>query len=78
MDELKEKYITKNEEMKEKYQEAIIAVSRKHSVDLGVAFDMLKAVCRGADYADGIDYDKEGFLKDYLELAEISEKIAGK
>ena len=78
LDSLREAYAAKKEEMKEKYKEAINAISDKHNVDVGVAFDMLEAVCRGGDYLDGIEVEvnKEELMRDYSEVIELSTKIA--
>ena len=74
---LHELYTLKNEEMKEKYKEAITAISNKHNVDMGVAFDMLKAVCRGGDYLDGVETEIniDELKEDYAILSGISEQI---
>ena len=76
MEDLKEKYQKKAEEMKEKYADVINEISTKHNVDVGVVFDMLKAVARGGDYAEGFEFDVEGLKADYLELSAISDEIA--
>jgi hypothetical protein len=86
MDELREQYAQKKQEMKDKYKDAINAISNARGVDVGVAFDMLLAVCRGGDYIDGVadavNGSKEVMLdiddlnQDYYELCQISEKIA--
>lgn len=68
-------YAKKAEEMKEKYHAAVVAIAEKQGVDMGVAFDMLKAVARGAGYAEGIELDVEALKADYEELAAISELI---
>ncbi len=63
-------YEEKKNEMKEKYAYAINALSVANGVDVGVAFDMLKANARGADYK----YVKEEELKaDYEELVRLAE-----
>ena len=72
---LHELYERKTEEMKEKYHDAIYAIGMKRGVDMGVAFDMLKAVARGGDYAEGIELDVDELKADYAELAAISEQI---
>lgn len=76
MEELRRKYAAKSAEMREKYADVINEISCKHGVDLGIAFEMLKAVARGGNYADGFNFDKEELVKDYLELLHISEMIA--
>ena len=90
MEDLKKQYAEKKEEMRKKYQDAINTISNAKGVDVGVAFDMLLAVCRGGDYADGIVdavadtvngetevmLDLDDLNNDYFELCQISEKIA--
>lgn len=76
MEELKEKYAEKKQEIKEKFADVINEISVKHSVDVGVAYDMLVATCRGGDYAEGFDFDKEELKKDYEELLDLSVQIA--
>ena len=89
MDELREKYAQKKNEMKEKYAEVINKIAIARGVDVGVAFEMLLAVCRGGDYLDGIVdtiadevndnvayLDLDELNADYFELASISEQIA--
>lgn len=79
LESLKEAYIAKNEEIKEKYKDVIAAISVKQDKDLGVAFDMLKAVYRGGkEYLDGIDveFDMDELMKDCAESMELSIKIA--
>lgn len=74
---LHEEYARKTAEMKEKYANVINDIAVKNGVDLGVGFDMLKAVARGGDYAEGIEaeFDLDELKADYLELAAISEQI---
>lgn len=92
MDELKEKYAQKKNEIKEKYADVITRISNARGVDVGVALDMLLAICRGGNYADVIDptdnvadvvnggevisFDLDELNADYFELASISEQIA--
>lgn len=76
MEELREKYAQKKAEMREEYADVINEISTKHNVDVGVAFDMLLATCRGGDYADGFDFDREGLQKEYEELLDLSVQIA--
>lgn len=75
---LHELYAKKAEEIKEKYHEAIVAISNKHGVDVGVAYDMLKATCRGGNYLDGVETEinRDELKADYLELLAISDEIA--
>ena len=76
MDELKQKYATKTEEMKEKYADVINDIAVAQGVDVGVAFEMLKAVARGGDYLGDTKVDLEELKADYLELRLLSMKIA--
>lgn len=76
MEELKKKYAKKNAEIREKYNQAIYDIAVKNGVDMGIAFDMLKAVARGGNYAEGIELDIAELKKDYFELASISQEIA--
>lgn len=79
LDALREAYAAKNAEMKEKYKEVINAISDKQKVDVGVAFDMLKAVYRGGEnYLEGIDieFNRDELMKDCAESMELSIKIA--
>lgn len=59
-------YKTKKEEMKKKYEDAVNAISVANGVDVGVAFEMLRA-----DIINGGKYpfvNEEEFKKDYEEL----------
>ena len=79
LDALREAYSNKNDEMKEKYKDVIAAIAEKQNVDLGVGFDMLKAVFRGGEnYLEGVDveFNKEELMKDCSESMELSVKIA--
>ena len=76
MEDLRRKYAEKSAEMREKWADVINEIACKHGVDVGIAFEMLKAVARGGNYADGFDFDKAELVKDYLELLEISNTIA--
>lgn len=68
MDELREKYAKKAEEMKEKYHDAIVEISKTQDVDMGVAFDMLLSTCSGGDYLGDAQIDAEELKKDWEEL----------
>ena len=68
MEDFEKKHEEKTKEMKEKYKEVIAEISRRHNVDLGVAYNMLQASVRGGSYADGIEYNKEELEKDMKEL----------
>lgn len=76
MGELREKYAEKSAELRKKYEKAIYDIAMVRGVDLGVAFEMLKAVARGGNYAEGIELDIAELKADYYELACISEEIA--
>lgn len=43
---------------------------------MGVAFDMLKAIARGGEYAYEGELNIEELKKEYAEIVELSEKIA--
>lgn len=75
-EELRMKLAQKNAEFREKYKQAIYDIAVARGVDLGIAFDMLKAVARGGNYAEGIELDIAELKKDYYEIACISEEIA--
>lgn len=74
---LREAYSKKSSEMKTTYSDAIKQIAQKEGVDMGVAFDMLKANARGGSYASGVSYNKDALAKDYKELEDISKAIAG-
>ena len=89
MDDLRQKYADKKNEIKTKYAEVINKIAIARGVDVGVALEMLLAVCRGGDYLDGIVdtiadevndnvayLDLDELNADYFELASISEQIA--
>lgn len=79
LDALREAYAAKNAEMKEKYKDLINAIAIKQDKDVGVAFDMLKAVFRGgANYLEGVEveFDPDELIKDCSESMELSIKIA--
>ena len=65
----------KNRALK-KYSKAIYDIAVKYGVDLGIGFDMLKAVARGGNYAEGIELDIAELKADYFELVCISDEIA--
>lgn len=87
MEELKEKYNVLSEAMKEKYKNTIKEIATKNGVDMGIGFDMLKAVARVeldpklkedefyVDYAEGIELDRKELAVEYAELEEISRQI---
>lgn len=88
MEDLRTKYAEKKSSMREKYADVINKIAMAKGVDVGVAFEMLLAVCRGGDYLDGIDannvdangetivFDLDELNADYFELCQISEEIA--
>lgn len=82
LEDLKEAYANKNREMKEKYKDIIEAISKKHDQDLGVAFDMLKAVYMGGkEYIEGIEIPDDRIyelMKDCKESMELAIKITDK
>lgn len=79
-----ELYENKNKEMKEKYAEVIKHLAEKDGVDLGVAFDELKAIAyanlenQEILYKAEIDYDLIELIRDYAELRFYSHKCANK
>lgn len=74
MEEVKKTYKEKKEEMMQKYDYAIKALSVANDVDMGVAFDMLKTNARvPQNYA----YVNQAELeKDYNELLELAKNSA--
>lgn len=76
MEELRMKLAQKNAEFREKYKDQIYAIAMKWGVDMGIAFDMLKAVARGGNYAEGIELDIAELKADYYEITCISTEIA--
>ena len=76
---IKEEYIKKSYEIQEKYKDVIVDLCMKYDKDLGVGFDMLKAIAyaKANDeeplYAPTIEYDEEELLKDYEELEALHE-----
>lgn len=73
---LKAAYASKTSEMKTKYSSAINDIAKSEGVDVGVAYEMLKANARGGSYGSGSGYDKSELAKDYEELASISQGLA--
>ena len=79
LDALKEAYAAKDKEMEEKYKDLISAIATKQNVDLGIGFDMLKAVYRGGEnYLEGIEveFNRDELMKDCEESMELSIRIA--
>lgn len=72
---LKERFTIYNQELKEKYHDEIVAIAEKNGVDMGVAFDMLRAVARGGNYAEGIELDMESLKQDYEVYATLAEEL---
>lgn len=79
---LQEDYAKKSDEMREKYADVINDLSIKYDKDLGVAFEMLKAIPRaiivGLEplYSTTIELDIDELIQDYAELERISVQIA--
>ena len=74
MEEVRKTYEEKKNEMMQKYDYAIKALSVANNVDMGVAFDMLKTNARvPQNYAYVNQDDLE---KDYRELLEAAEDTA--
>lgn len=66
----------KNEKMFNDFKDVIYKIAEKNHVDLGVAFDMLKAVARGnTDYAEGIEIDMNKLRYEYQVITNISTAI---
>lgn len=69
-------------EMKEKYADVINDLSIKYDKDVGVAWDMFKAIARAKTfglepmYTTNIELDEEELKKDYREFLELAEKVA--
>lgn len=92
MNELRQKYAEKKSSMRKKYADVVNKIAMARGVDVGVAFEMLLAVCRGGDYLNGIDlsdnvadvvnggetiaFDLDELNADYFELCQLSEQIA--
>ena len=57
-----------------KWHKLIWDISNKYGVDTGVGFEMMRAIYRGGDYGDGLEFDKEELLKDCEELLELAKK----
>lgn len=70
----------KEKEMREKYAGAIAELSTKYDVDLGVAFDHLKAIAYAelenepVQYEAGENLDLLELIRDYAELRWYSHK----
>jgi len=70
----------KVEEMKEKFANVINDLSVKDGVDVGVAFDELKAIAwanlynEPVEYEAGVEYDLVELIRDYAELMYYSHK----
>ena len=76
MEELRLEFAQKNNAFREKYKDLIYDVAMARGVDLGIAFDMVKATARGGNYCDGLQYDLQALKEDYYEIACLSEEIA--
>lgn len=75
MEELKKEYAEKEAAFKEKYKEAICNIAELQCVDIGIGYDMLKAIPRGGEYKCEVELDKEELFEDCAELYSISKKI---
>ena len=76
MDKLTELLNLKNEKLFLDFKNEIYKIAEKNKVDLGVAFDMLKAVARGnTTYAEGIELNLEKLTNDYKEIVLLSAAI---
>lgn len=77
MEDLRKEYAEKEIAFKEKYAEAIKNIAELQGVDLGVGYDMLKAIPRGGEYKCEVELNKEELFEDCAELFELSKKING-
>lgn len=75
MEDLKKEYAEKEVAFKEKYAEAIKNIAELQGVNLGVGYDMLKAIPRGGEYKCEVELNKEELFEDCAELYELSKKI---
>lgn len=75
MEDLKKEYAEKEVAFKEKYAEAIKNIAELQGVDLGVGYDMLKAIPRGGEYKCEVELNKEELFEDCAELYVLSNKI---
>jgi hypothetical protein len=77
-----DKYEQKSKEMREKYADIINDLSVKYDKDLGVGFEMLKAIARaniiGEEplYSTNIEFDLKELVEDYAVLSYYSNKCA--
>ena len=76
MEELQAKIDAKKQEIKARYKDVINEISNRRNVDVGVAYDMLIATGRGGTDADGIEFDRVAFQKDYEEIKCLSKAMA--
>lgn len=69
-------------EMKEKYADVINDLAVKYDKDVGVAWDMFKAIARAKTYGlepmytTNIELDEEELRKDYMEFADLALRVA--
>ena len=81
MEELKEKLAEREKEFQEKYADIINDLCVKYGKDLGVGYDMLKAIARakilGQEplYSTNLEFDLEELLNDYVEIQTIEIEI---
>lgn len=77
----REKFTQKANEMREKYADVINDLAVKHNVDVGIGFEMLKAIARakvlGVDpmYVTEVEFDIEELAKDYTTLLALSQAL---
>ena len=75
-----ERCIRKAEEMKEKYADVINELATKYGKDLGVGFEMLKAIARAKIYGEeplyaaDIEFNLDELVQDEKELLVFSEE----
>lgn len=78
----RELWAEKNAEMREKYVDAINDIAIRQGKDVGVAFEMLKAIARaevmGEEplYATEVELNMDELVEDYRELLRLSNEVA--
>ena len=74
MEDSKNEYAEKEKAFKEKYHDAIYNIAELQGVDVGVGYDMLKAIPRGAEVKCDVELDKKALFEDCAELYMLSKK----
>lgn len=79
--EIREQFTELANEMREKYADVINDLAVKHNVDVGIGFEMLKAIARakvlGLEpmYETEVEFEIEELVKDYSKLLALSEQL---